>query len=128
MYELDRFRSLNHSPHIFNDCQLILDNESVSMEVPKTIKVKWQDHLNTVWSSESCREELITTRDGVQTLFDRLTANKEVANVTAPSIPDFHSCVSLLPDFESQSPQAAELNQQVNLLLPLISLHGIAYD
>lgn len=83
------------------------------MEVPTTIKIKWQDHLNTVWSSENCREDLITTRDGVQTLFDRLTANKEVANVTASSVPDFHNSVPLLPDFESQSPRATELNQQV---------------
>lgn len=84
------------------------------MEAGKNIKVKWQDHLNTVWSSDNCREDLITTRDGVQTLFDRLTSNKEVANVTAPSVPDFQNSVPLLPDFESQSPQAPELNQQVN--------------
>lgn len=87
--------------------------ESSSMEVGRNIKIKWQDHLNSVWASENCREELITTRDGVQTLFDRLTSIKEVAHVSFPSIPEYQNAVPLLPDFESQYPQSTELDQQV---------------
>ncbi|KAJ1527946.1 hypothetical protein ONE63_007879 [Megalurothrips usitatus] len=91
--------------------------EPNNLEAGRNIKVKWQDHLNTVWSSDNCREELITTRDGVQTLFDRLTSNKEVTNMTTASIPDFQNSIPLLPDFETQTPQFSELNQQISALL-----------
>lgn len=84
------------------------------MEVGKNMKIKWQDHLNSVWASENCREELIISRDGVQTLFDRLTSIKEVAQVSAPSITEFQSSVPLLPDFETQYSQPYQYYLQVH--------------
>lgn len=39
-----------------------------------TLKPRWQDNFNSVWACE--RSENIAARDGVQTLYDRLVANK----------------------------------------------------
>lgn len=38
------------------------------------MKPRWQEHFNSVWACE--RSENIAARDGVQTLYDRLVANK----------------------------------------------------
>lgn len=39
-----------------------------------TMKPRWQEHYNSVWACE--RIENIASRDGVQTLYDRLITNK----------------------------------------------------
>ncbi|XP_069694063.1 probable E3 ubiquitin-protein ligase HERC1 isoform X1 [Periplaneta americana] len=77
------------------------------------LKLKWQDHLNSVWAGENC--DYIATRDGVMLLYDHLVANKEVIIVPAPSSPLNQGPV--LPDFECDSPSSAELDHHVAALL-----------
>lgn len=76
-------------------------------------KLKWQDHLNNIWAGENC--DNIATRDGVMLLYDHLAANKEVIVVPAPSSPLNQG--PALPDFDCDSPSAAELDHHVAALL-----------
>jgi len=78
-----------------------------------SFKLKWQDHLNNIWAGENC--DNIATRDGVVLLYDHLVVNKEVIVVPAPSSPLNQG--PALPDFDCDSPSAAELDHHVAALL-----------
>ena len=76
------------------------------------VKLKWLEHLNAVWVSEG--SEVISSRDGVSSLYNRLLSNQEV--VTMP-----HQVLHLkgppLPDFEQDSPSQEEQEHYLNSLL-----------
>ena len=77
------------------------------------LKLKWQDHLNSVWAAENC--DNIATRDGIMLLYDQLVSNKEVIVVPAPNSPLNQG--PTLPDFECDSPSSAELDHHISALL-----------
>ncbi|KAK7862054.1 hypothetical protein R5R35_011478 [Gryllus longicercus] len=77
------------------------------------VKMKWLDHLNSVWAGENC--DNVCTRDGVFLLYERLVANKEV--VISPSTSSVLNQNPVLPDFECESPSVGELEHHVTALL-----------
>ncbi|XP_068081364.1 probable E3 ubiquitin-protein ligase HERC1 [Anabrus simplex] len=77
------------------------------------VKVKWLDHLNSMWAGEPC--DSIATRDGVLLLYDRLITGKEV--IITPATNSVLNQGPVLPDFECESPSSGELEHHVTALL-----------
>ncbi|KAK7865742.1 hypothetical protein R5R35_005528 [Gryllus longicercus] len=77
------------------------------------VKMKWRDHLNSVWAGENC--DNVCTRDGVFLLYERLVANKEdMISSTTSSVLNQNP---VLPDFECESPSVGKLEHHVTALL-----------
>ncbi|XP_054287973.1 probable E3 ubiquitin-protein ligase HERC1 [Macrosteles quadrilineatus] len=76
-----------------------------------SMKPRWQEHFNSLWACE--RSENIASRDGVQTLFDRLIANKELIPVPTPSSGAVETVGFPAVPYDSD----AELEQYVTSLL-----------
>ncbi|KAG8252882.1 putative E3 ubiquitin-protein ligase herc1 [Homalodisca vitripennis] len=76
-----------------------------------TLKPRWQEHYNSLWACE--RSENIASRDGVQTLYDRLISNKELIPVptSCAAAVDTLGFLTATPDGDT------ELEQCVTTLL-----------
>ncbi|XP_049838129.1 LOW QUALITY PROTEIN: probable E3 ubiquitin-protein ligase HERC1 [Schistocerca gregaria] len=77
------------------------------------LREKWLDHLNSTWVNENC--EYVVTGHNLVSLFSRLLANKEVILTPASHIKPNQDAG--LPDFECESPTAAELDHHITSLL-----------
>lgn len=82
------------------------------MSSSPTVKMKWLEHLNASWVSEN--SEVLTTREGVAGLYERLVTNQEVVNLPQPPL---HVKPPLLPDFERDLPTQEEQEHYLNALL-----------
>ena len=57
---------------------IILITDVIMANTPN-VKLKWLDHLNTLWVSEDC--EQISNRDGIAKLYSNLLANQELSTI-----------------------------------------------
>nr|CAD7579883.1 unnamed protein product [Timema californicum] len=76
-------------------------------------KVKWLDHLNSIWAAENSAN--ISSRDAVNSLYDRLVVNKEVTNTNACTAPLNQG--PALPEYEGDTPTPGELEHHITALL-----------
>ena len=82
------------------------------MAASLSIKVKWSDNLNASWMSEKSR--VIADRDGVKSLYDRLTSSQEVIAMPNRVV---HLKGVTLPDFDTDTLSLEEEEHYLDALL-----------